>query len=96
MIIWYFTSKNWWNKALLFPIAMLIFQIIILLDDDIEFKDDARLDKFVIIPVAFGISTLLIIIKNKLSFYSQGLDLKDQIDNEINLLKSQIEDAGRD
>lgn len=95
MIIWFFTSQNWWNKAILFPIVMLLYQMIILLNDDIKFKD-GELDKIFIIPVAVIICIALVFIKKRISKYTEALDLKEEIEHTINTIKSQIKDAKRD
>ncbi|MGZ0017208.1 hypothetical protein [Yeosuana sp. AK3] len=40
ILIWFFTNRHWWYHALLVPIAMYIYQIIVV------FYDDVYLDKF--------------------------------------------------
>ncbi|OUS02934.1 hypothetical protein A9Q86_02485 [Flavobacteriales bacterium 33_180_T64] len=39
LFIWFFTSRQWWYHALLVPIAMYIYQIIITLNSDLYFVD---------------------------------------------------------
>ncbi|MCK0124105.1 hypothetical protein MWU76_06815 [Gelidibacter sp. F2691] len=43
LLIWFFTCRHWWFHALLVPIAMYIFQISILLNDDAEFIDEFQI-----------------------------------------------------
>lgn len=43
LIIWFFTCRHWWYHALLVPIAMYIYQIIALFNDDTEFIDEFQL-----------------------------------------------------
>jgi len=40
ILLWFFTNRHWWYHALLVPIAMYIYQIIVV------FYDDVYLDKF--------------------------------------------------
>jgi len=40
MFIWIFTCRHWWYHALIIPIGMFIYQIIIILDDDLSFADE--------------------------------------------------------
>jgi hypothetical protein len=89
MIIWFFTSKNWWNKAILCPIGMLVYQIIILLNDEIKFKDES-LDKFVVIPIAIGVCAILLVVRQKLAFYVDAISLKERIEDDINQIEKEL------
>ena len=89
MIIWFFTSSNWWNKAILAPIGMLIYQIIILINDEVQFIETVKLDKFIILPIVIAILVFLVQMRNKLLFYINALDLKAQIENEIDKIEAE-------
>lgn len=39
IIIWFFTNRHWWHHALLVPIAMYIYQIIEVFNDDMVYTD---------------------------------------------------------
>jgi len=39
LFIWFFTCRHWWYHALLVPIALYSYQIIGILNDDIQFND---------------------------------------------------------
>lgn len=39
IFIWFFTCRQWWYHALLVPIAMYLYQIIIIVNDDLQFAD---------------------------------------------------------
>lgn len=91
MIIWYFTCRYWWNKAILVPIGMLLYQTINLLNDEIKFKDEA-LDFFIVIPLSLGVCLFLIILRNKISSKIAALDLMDTIDREIEKVEKEIND----
>ncbi|WP_134344400.1 hypothetical protein [Flavobacterium psychrophilum] len=90
MIIWYFTSKNWWNKAILCPIGMLLYQIIILLNDEIKFKDE-EFDEIIIIPIIISVCLLLLIIRKKLAFYVDAISLKERLEEEINQIEQELD-----
>ena len=49
IIIWFFTCRHWWYHTLLIPIGMFIYQIIVILDDDLSFADQNEL--LVLLPV---------------------------------------------
>jgi low affinity Fe/Cu permease len=40
LIIWMFTNRHWWYHVLIVPIAMYVYQIITVLNDDLEFSDE--------------------------------------------------------
>jgi hypothetical protein len=88
MIIWFFTCKNWWNKALLVPIGMLFYQIINLLNDEIKFKD-GTLDFVVVIPITIILCIILVLIRQKIAKFIPALDLMDRVENEIKKLESE-------
>lgn len=39
LFLWFFTCRHWWYHALLVPIAMYFYQIIIIFNDDYKFAD---------------------------------------------------------
>ncbi|WP_323788862.1 hypothetical protein [Psychroserpens sp.] len=39
IFVWFFTCRQWWYHALLVPIAMYLYQIIVILNDDLSFAD---------------------------------------------------------
>ena len=43
LFIWFFTCRHWWYHTLLVPIAMYIFQIIVMFKDDSKFLDEFQL-----------------------------------------------------
>lgn len=91
LVIWFCTCKDWWNKAILVPIGMILYQIINLLNDEMKFKDTA-LDAIVIIPVILIIYIILIKFRFKMLYYIDALNLNDEIDREINKIKKTIDD----
>ena len=39
LFIWFFTCRHWWFHAILVPIGMYIYQIIVIMNDDLTFAD---------------------------------------------------------
>lgn len=93
MVIWFFTSKNWWNKAILVPIGMMVYQIINLLNDELKFKDEA-LDAIIVLPLTVFICFVLLQIRKKLAFSLEVLDLKELVDIEIKKANDEISNKG--
>jgi hypothetical protein len=40
LLIWIFTCRHWWYHAILVPIAMYVYEIITILNDDLTFSGD--------------------------------------------------------
>lgn len=91
MLIWFNTCNHWWNKAILVPIGMLFYQIIILLNDEIKFKDNGQLDKYFLFPLIVAICFIIILIRKKLLEKVKILDLKEEVDNEIIRIQKQLD-----
>lgn len=90
MIIWFLTNSKWWNKALLVPIGMILYQMIILVNDEIRLKDEPSLDKFVVLPIVFIVCGILFFISKRIYPLAMGLDLQDEIDQELKKCMDQI------
>ncbi|MGV6831745.1 MAG: hypothetical protein ACWA5P_09310 [bacterium] len=43
LFIWFFTCRHWWYHALLVPIAMYVYQIFGLFNDDLQYYDSFQL-----------------------------------------------------
>ncbi|WP_370476204.1 hypothetical protein [Tamlana flava] len=60
LFIWFFTCRHWWYHVLLVPIAMYVFQTIVVLNADSKFIDEFQL--IYLIPVmAIVIPTIYLI-----------------------------------
>lgn len=42
LLIWFFTNRHWWYHALLVPIAMYLYHIVIIFNDDLKFVDSEQ------------------------------------------------------
>lgn len=49
LFIWFFTCRHWWFHSILVPICMYLYQIIVVLNDDLSFADDKQI--YYLIPV---------------------------------------------
>ena len=80
--IWYVTSKNWWKSVILFPLFFSIYQLILVVNDEVEYIDNYQELLYTIvlsIPVIFGLTFL----SKKLDYYEQSHNLKETVDKEI-------------
>lgn len=79
--IWFVTCRHWWRFALLVPLAMLVFQIVGIVNTSIDYIDE--FDFWYSLPIVIPVLVLLIFISKKMNFYVQSLDLLDEINQEI-------------
>ena len=91
MIIFYFRIKDWWKNAILSPIAMLLYQIIMMFNDEFKLKDEANIELFTVVFFVSIICFFILLLRKKLSTYSQALDLKAQIDLEIEKVQKELD-----
>ncbi len=71
--IWFFTCKHWWYHVILIPISMYTIQIIVTLNDDLQFTDSQEI--IYIIPVIALISAISYTIRLKVFDRIYGVDL---------------------
>ncbi len=81
-IIWFLTCQYWWRWTILVPICMTIFQILGIVNTSVSYIDE--FDFWYSIPIVLPVCVILFFLSKRLRFYAIGLDLKDQIENEIN------------
>ena len=81
IFIWFFTCRHWWYHALLVPIAMYLYQIFIIFNDDLQYVDSFQI--IYLIPVmAIVIPSIYLIrarIFNKLNTVDESMqELEDE------------------
>ena len=64
LFIWFFTNRHWWYHALLVPIAMYIFQIIGIFNDDTSHID--KFELIYLIPVMAIVVPSIYLIRAKM------------------------------
>ena len=64
LFIWFFTCRHWWYHALLVPIAMYLFQIIVMLNEDVGYMDQFQL--IYLIPVMAIVVPSIYLIRAKI------------------------------
>lgn len=80
--IWFVTCRHWWRMAILVPITMLLFQLLGVVNASINYLDE--FDFWYSLPVVVPCLAALLLLDRKLRPLAQTLDLKDEIDKEIN------------
>ena len=84
LILWFFTCKHWWYHVLLIPIAMFVFQIAGLIQQE-RYLDEIEI--YWLIPIMMVVTPFVYFIRIKLfDKHVLGIDL-EAIDAELKLYK---------
>ena len=90
LIIWFLTNKHWWVHAIIIPISVYLFQLIMVINDGERYADEV--DFIYTIPIAVVIVIILYFIRSKISTYIQAVDLKREMDQNMKIPKKFGED----
>ena len=84
LFIWFFTCRHWWYHVLLVPIAMYIFQTIVVLNADTKFIDEFQL--IYLIPVmAIVIPTIYLIRAQMFNKINTATKSMQELEDEFKL-----------
>ncbi len=64
LTIWFFTCRHWWYHTLIVPIAMYVYQIIVMLNVDINYMDEFQL--LYLVPVMAVVIPSIYLIRAKM------------------------------
>ncbi|RNL89851.1 hypothetical protein ED312_06950 [Sinomicrobium pectinilyticum] len=88
LFLWFFTCKHWWYHVILIPIAMYVFQLFSVINDDIRYYDEFEI--YYLIPIMLIIIPLVYLIRLKLfDKVVHGIDMR-KLDEELK--KYEVED----
>ncbi|WOD43342.1 hypothetical protein [Hwangdonia lutea] len=81
LFVWFFTCKHWWYHTLLVPMAMYVFQIIQVFNDDLRFAEENQI--IYLLPVMAVIIPSIYLIRarifNKINEANKSLEeLEDE------------------
>ncbi|WP_299767052.1 hypothetical protein [uncultured Dokdonia sp.] len=79
--LWFITSKDWWRWAILIPLIMFLFQLLGVINYQVSYIDE--FDFWYSIPIIIPIIIFLIWISRELNKIIGDLDLKDEIEEEL-------------
>ncbi|GAB1307346.1 hypothetical protein KH5_00290 [Urechidicola sp. KH5] len=81
LLVWFTTCKHWWYHSIAIPISVYIFQLISVINDDMEFNDEVEF--IYSLPFTIVILTILYFIRSRISLYLKAVDLKEQVDIKV-------------
>lgn len=79
--LWFVTSKDWWKWAILIPLIMFLFQLLGVLYQHSPYMDE--FDFWYSLPIIMPVVAFLIWISHELNKIIGDLDLKDEIEKEL-------------
>jgi hypothetical protein len=86
-LIWYFTCIHWWRSAILVIIAIELAKLVSALNSAHIVLDE--IDYITSLPIT--ITIIIIFISIKLNTYNLSIDLRTQVDNEIDVVFNELE-----
>ena len=89
LLIWFITCKHWWVHAILIPLSVYLFQLISVINDGNELLDEVTF--IYTVPITTIIIVILYFIRNKMSVYVQAVDLKKEMDDNMQFPKKRGE-----
>lgn len=81
LLVWFTTCKHWWYHSIAIPIAVYTFQLVGVFNDDVGYIDEYEF--IYSIPFTLVILTILYFIRSRISTYLKAVDLKKEVDNQI-------------
>ncbi|SNR38130.1 hypothetical protein [Lutibacter flavus] len=81
LFIWFLTNKHWWVHALIIPISVYIFQTVSIINDSEEVVDNVEF--IYTVPIAVVVLLILYFVRSKISTYIQAVDLKREMDENM-------------
>lgn len=85
--LWFITSKHWWKWAILIPLTMFLFQLLSVINYQEDYFDD--FDFWYSLVIIMPIIVFLVWISNELNKIIGDLDLKDEIEEELESYKKE-------
>ncbi|GGG37178.1 hypothetical protein GCM10011344_42510 [Dokdonia pacifica] len=79
--LWFITAKHWWRWAILIPLIMFLFQLLGVINYQVSYMDE--FDFWYSLPIIMPIVVFLIWISRELNKIIGDLDLKDEIEEEL-------------
>lgn len=77
LLIWFLTCKHWWYHAIIVPVAVITYQILIALNEDIVFLDFN--DIYFLFPLVAAVAAFSYGIRIKIFDRIYGVDLDEDL-----------------
>lgn len=90
LLIWFFTCKHWWYHAILVPIAMYVFQLIVAFYEDFYLRVDPMDINGLIYLAPFFILILIILYAVRTQIFDRiyGIDLSELNETDVSVFST--------
>ena len=91
LLIWFFTCKHWWYHAILVPISMYAFQVLVIFYDDVYLDSAFFMDIDGLIYLApFFLIILIILYTVRTQIFDRiyGIDLSELNETDVNVFST--------
>ncbi|UMB60305.1 hypothetical protein MHL31_14625 [Lutibacter sp. A80] len=80
-ILLYITHNKWWSHTLIIPIATYLFQLISVLNDNLDYFDETEF--IYTIPIVVVVMVPLYYLRKNIAIYIAATNLKKEMDDKI-------------
>ncbi|WP_445738544.1 hypothetical protein [Mariniflexile sp.] len=84
LFIWFFTCRHWWYHALLVPIIMYVFQIMVVLNGDTKYMDEFQLI-YLVPTMALVVPTIYLIRAKMFNQINTATKSMQELEDEFKL-----------
>lgn len=91
LLIWFFTCKHWWYHAILIPMAMYTYQIVVTFYDDVYADNSFIMDTdglLYLAPFFIIILSIVYLIRIKIFDRIYGIDLSEIDETEVSVFSN--------
>ncbi len=91
LLIWFFTCKHWWYHAILIPIAMYTFQLVVAFYEDVYMEPNRFMDTDGLIylaPFFFIIIVIVYLIRIQIFDRIYGIDLSELNETDVSIFNN--------
>ncbi|MGY5846756.1 hypothetical protein ACW6QP_04995 [Salegentibacter sp. HM20] len=98
LLVWFFTCKHWWYHAILIPIAMYSYQLVIIFYEDVFLQVNPMDTNQLIFlaPFFIGILAIVYLIRIKIFDRIYGIDLSELEETDVSIFSSVSEKDRKD
>jgi len=92
LLIWFFTCKHWWYHAILIPISMYVYQLILAFYQDIYLEVDAMdIDGLIYLaPFFLGILVVVYLVRIQIFDRIYGIDLSELNETDVTVFSKSM------
>ena len=90
LLVWFFTCKHWWYHAILVPIAMYVFQLVVAFYEDFYLRVDPMDTNQLIYLAPFFLVVLIVLYTVRTQIFDRiyGIDLSELNETDVSVFST--------